>query len=263
MYQTPFGNGWHDSLQYHAFCGDRLFAVRVFWTQQLWHYSAWVYDAGVRELINSAEPLTQSEKPYADLSGPAFRLSAPDDEVTIEIGGDSALLMRLIPRHTFDGPSPIGPGLHHPDMLARVSYQGEDLEGLGYCKRYDFRATPINHWGYRFVHGTVNDHQWALWTADATFGRDKHAYFRKISADGVVQQAPLNKSCHRDENVYGTLDGVEYDVELEGGPWWETRLRSSEMDSLMSQRWCRMKVHYADRTETGYALNELCFGTLG
>ena len=265
MYQQPFGNGWHDSLQYHAFCDDKLFAVRLFWTQNLWHHSVWIYDGEVREILNSEDPLVQSEKSYADLSNAGFSLSAPDDVVTIDVdvSGNGALNMQLTPQQTLDGPSPIGPGLHHPNMQAEVTYQGETLSGLGYCKRYDFRGAPIRYWGYRFVHGTVSDHQWALWTADATFGRDKHAYFRVVGSDGIVQQAPSRNSCHRDNNAYGIVDGIEYDVELDGLEWWETRLKASEMDSLLSQRLCRMKVHHGNKTETGFALNELCFGTLG
>ena len=74
MYQNPFGSGWHESLQYHALCNDKAFAVRVFWTGSLWHHSAWVYDGGVEQLLNSAAPLTQSDAAYTDLHGPEFEL---------------------------------------------------------------------------------------------------------------------------------------------------------------------------------------------
>ena len=261
MFQIPFGSGWHDSLQYHAFCEDKVFAARVFWTRSLWHHSAWVYDGDVAELVNSAEPLNQSTAPYADLSGPDFVLSAPDEAVSIRAGDE--LSMTLRPRHTMYGPSAIGPGLHHPDMEAEVSYRGRSLRGLAYCKRYDFRGDPVGYWGYRFVQGTVDDHSWSLWTAQATFGFHNHSYFRVIDADGVVHEADMPDSCHRDNHAYGVVDGERFDVELEELGVWDTVLRSSAMDSLMRQRFCRMTVHRGAGSETGYAINEFCSGTLG
>ena len=260
MYQSPFGNGWHDSLQYHVFCGDKAFAVRVFWTQSLWHHSAWVYDGDVKELINSAEPLIQSDANHTHLHGTNFELSAPDEAVSIQVGTD--LSLTLVPKHTMDGPSPIGPGLHHPDMRASGTYLGESLEGLAYCKRYDFRGPPIRYWGYRFVHGTVLDHNWSLWTAQATFGFANHSYFRTIDTDGKILQAGHSESCHRDDHCFGVIDGEKYDVELEALGVWDTVLCSSVMDSQLRQRICRMTVHHDGKSETGYALNELCSGTL-
>ena len=261
MLQRPFGSGWHDSLQFHAFCEDKAFAVRVFWTGSLWHHSAWVYDGGVSQLANSAEPLSQSTAPYADLRGSDFEVSAPDEAVSIRVGND--LSLTLTPRHTLYGPSPIGPGLHHPDMSAVVSYRGRCLQGLAYCKRYDFRGDPIRYWGYRFVHGTLDDHTWSLWTAQATFGFGNHSYFRYIGADGVVHWAAEPDSCHREDHCYGVVDGEHYDVELEELGVWDTVLRSAEMDSQLRQRFCRMTVHSGKGSEKGYAINEFCSGTLG
>ena len=261
MFQIPFGSGWHDSLQYHVFCEDKLFAVRVFWTHSLWHHSVWVYDGKVVELINSAEPLVQSGAPYAELNCPNFELSAPDEAVSIRVGND--LSLTLTPKHTMYGPSPIGPGLHHPNMDARVSYQGRSLQGLAYCKRYDFRGDPIRYWGYRFVHGTLDDHSWSLWTAQATFGFGNHSYFRFIDAGGKVHEADVRDSCHRDDHCYGVVGGEDFDVELQELGVWDTVLRSSVMDSQLRQRFCRMSVHRGERCETGYAINEFCSGTLG
>ena len=260
MFQIPFGSGWHDSLQYHVFCEDKAFAVRVFWTNSLWHHSAWVYEGSVKQLHNSDEPLVQSDAPHAQLRGTDFELSAPDDTISIHVGRD--LSLTLTPKHTMYGPSPIGPGLHHPDMTATVTYLGRVMQGLGYCKRYDFRGTPIRYWGYRFVHGTVSNHRWALWTADATFGFDKHAYFRYIDGDGVVHEAGPRESCHRDEHCYGVIDGEDYDVELEALGVWDTLLRSPQMDSQLRQRICRMTVHRGEQSESGYAIHEFCSGTL-
>ena len=261
MLQIPFGSGWHDSLQYHAFCEDKAFAVRVFRTPSFWHHSAWVYDGSVAELVNSAEPLRQSGAPYADLRGPGFEVSAPDEATSILVGRD--LSLTLTPRHTMYGPSPIGPGLHHPDMRAEVSYRGRSLTGLAYCKRYDFRGDPIRYWGYRFVHGTLDDQSWSVWTAQATFGFRNHSYFRFIDADGAVHEAGMRDSCHRDDHCYGVVDGEGFDVELEELGVWDTVLRSEQMDSGLRQRFCRMTVHRGEDSRTGYAINEFCSGTLG
>ena len=260
MFQIPFCSGWHDSLQYHAFCEDKVFAARVFWTRSLWHHSVWVYDGGVAELVNSAQPLEQGDAPHADLRGPDFVLSAPDEAVSIRAG--DALSMTLTPRHTMQGPSAIGPGLHHPDMQAEVNYRGRRLQGLAYCKRYDFRGDPVEYWGYRFVEGTLDDHSWSIWSAQATFGFHNHSYFRVIGADGVVHEADVPDSCHRDDHCYGVVDGEHYDVALEELGVWDTVLRSTEMDSRLRQRFCRMTVNRGGDSKTGYAINEFCSGTL-
>ena len=260
MNQIPFCSGYHDSLQYHAFCDDRMFAARIFWTGSLWHHSVWLYDGKVKEIHNSCLPLTQSNAPYADVEGLGFSLSAPDECVTITTG---SLMIKLTPRHTFDGPSPIGPGLHHPNMVAEVEYEGITLNGLGYCKRYDFRGEPIRHWGYRFFHGTLKSHARATWTADATFGLSKHAYFRIIDDDGTVLQAPSRYSCHRDDKAYATINGLDYELSFEELGVWQASIANERMDSLLTQRFGKIRLQYDGIVETGYGLNELCFGTLG
>jgi len=263
MIQRPFCSGWHDSLQYHAIAGEHVFAARVFWTGSVWHHSMWLYDDGVHEVVNSTAPLAQSSAEFADLTGERFKLHAPDDAVTIEASGERDVSMVLVPRASFDGPSPIGPGLHHPNMRVEICYDGKQLAGDGYCKRYDFRGEPIGYWGYRFVQGFSSERDWAVWTADATFGLEKHAYFRTIEGDDDVTMAADHQSCHRDDHAYGVLEAVDVDVELEQLGLWESRIHSAEMDSLMTQRFCRMTVSAAGRVESGFAINELCFGTLG
>ena len=121
-------------------------------------------------------------------------------------------------------------------MSATITYLGETFRGLAYCKRYHFQGEPIRYWGYRFVHGTVDDYKWSLWTADATFGFSKHAYFRTIDTDGRVLEAGPRDSCHRDDHCYGEIDGTKYDVELESLGVWDTVLRSPEMDTQLRQR---------------------------
>lgn len=264
MIQSKFGKGWHDSLQYHAICGDKLFAVRVFWTESLWHHSAWVYDGGVRELLNSSEPLQQSDEDYTDLTGSAFRLAVPDSEGVAEVKSDvadNALEIRFKPRRTFPYTAPLGPAIHQPDLDCRVTYRGETLSGLGFCKRYHFEGR-VSHWGYRFVHGGLDGSTWAVWSADANFGYHRYGYFKYVDADGQRHDAALKDSTHRDNAIYGVVEGASYEVDLEELGSWDTLLRSSRMDSQMRQRFCRMKVTHDGSSEMGYAINETCFGTL-
>lgn len=265
MIQSKFGNGWHDILQYHVFCGDKLFAVRVFWTETLWHHSAWVYVDGARELLNSSEPLQQSDQDYADLTGSAFRMSVPDSEGVVEVNsgaGDDALEIRFKPRRTFPYSAPLGPAVHQPDLDCRVTYRGETYSGLGFCKRYNFSGR-VSHWGYRFVHGALDGSTWAIWSADANFGYHRYGYFKIVTPDGRDHEAAPKDSTHRYDAIYGIVDGVEYEVALEPLGEWETLLKSSGMDSQMRQRFCRMTVTHDGGSEAGYAINETCFGTLG
>ena len=265
MIQYKFGEGWHDSLQYHVLCEERLFAVRVFWTESLWHYSAWIYDGGVRKLLNSSEPLKQSDEEYADLTGSAFRLSVPDSEGIAQVNpasGEDALEIRFTPRRTFPWTSPLGPAIHQPDLDCRVLYRGETYHGLGFCKRYHFEGR-IGHWGYRFVHGGIDGSTWAVWSADANFGYHRYGYFKFVDADGREHIAEPKDSTHRENAIYGTVDGIEYEVELEELGMWDTPLVSSEMNSQLRQRFCQMTIKHEGKAETGHAINETCFGTMG
>lgn len=265
MIQSKFGKGWHDSLQYHVMCGDKLFAVRVFWTETLWHHSVWLYDGGVRELLNSTEPLRQSGQDYADLSGSAFRLSAPDAEGIVEVNSgsaDDALTIHFKPRNTFPYTAPLGPAVHQADLDCTVTYQGQTHSGLGFCKRYHFDER-VSHWGYRFVHGALDDSTWALWSADANFGYHRYGYFKYVTPEGSIHDAKPEDSVHRQEAIYGVVDGTRYEVALEELGIWETRLLSPAMDSQMRQRFCRMTLKHDGVSEMGYAINETCFGTLG
>ena len=264
--QPRFGNGWHDILQYHVFCEDRYYAARVFWTETLWHHSAWVYDGGARELWNSDLPLEQSDTEYVDLKGSNFTMCVPDGVGTVKVEpGDTndALEIRVRARNSFQWYFPFGgpPTIHQPNLECEVHYQGQVHRGLGYSKRYHFEER-VAHWGYRFVHATVDDHSWALWSADATFAHKKYAYFKVVGGNGDLHEANLKDSSHRDDAIYGVIDGAGYEVELEEVGAWETLLRSPSMDSQMRQRFCRATINHHGRSEAGYAVNETCFGTL-
>mgnify|MGYP001292389097 FL=1 len=83
-----------------------------------------------------------------------------------------------------------------------------------------------------------------------------------MGGNGDVHEANLEDSAHRDDAVYGVVDGVRYKVEMEEIGTWDTPLKSDDMDSMMTQRFCRSTIRRGDSVETGYAVNELCFGTL-
>ena len=120
----------------------------------------------------------------------------------------------------------------------------------------------FRHWGYRFLHTTPHDHSFALWSADATFGHNKYAYFHIVDACGRHRSAALKDSAHRDDVIYGVVDGSEYMVTLEELGVWETLLCSDQMDSQMRQRFCKTTIHHDGHSHTGYGINETCFGTL-
>jgi len=266
LIQPTFGNGHHDILQYHVFSEGKYFAARVFWTESLWHHSAWVYDGEVRELWNDETPLEQSDADYLDIAASGFSMLVPDERGVVRVepeAVDDQLEMRIKARNTLEWTFPHGgpPTIHQPNLDCEVDYQGKTYRGIGYMKRYHFEDR-VSHWGYRFIHATVDDQSWALWSADATFNLNKYAYFKVVGGNGDVHEANLEDSAHRDDAVYGVVDGVRYKVEMEEIGTWDTPLKSDDMDSMMTQRFCRSTIRRGDSVETGYAVNELCFGTL-
>ena len=267
MIQPKFGNGFHDILQYHMFCGDKYFAARVFWTETLWHHSAWIYDGESQEIWNSSEALEQSDQDYMDLHGDGFSMSIPDTSGVVVVSPNDdkdGMELHIHARNTFKWTFPHGgpPTIHQPNLECEVYYRGKTYRGIGYSKRYHFEDR-VTHWGYRFIHATTDNHSSVLWSADATFGHKKYAYFKVVGDNGDLHESDLKDSAHRDDVIFGVVDGTQYRVELEELGSWDTCLRSSAMDSQMRQRFCRTKIYRGDHYETGYGVNELCFGTLG
>lgn len=260
--QPQFGVGFHDSIQYHFFWEDRVFALRVFKTPSLFHHSCWIYDGKVRELLNSNEPMTLAKREHVDLSSSMLKVEEDGSQGLLDLRTSGDLLrIEFKVRNMFFWDCPSGPGYHQPDLDGRITYKGKSHMAIGYCKRYWFFDVP--YWGYRFVQGPVDDRSFVLWTADATFKWHKYAYFKIATKDGRVRSAALKDSVHRENRVYGVVDGVQYEIDLQELGVWETILRSHKMDSQMRQRFCKMTVRFDGKAVPGYAINETCFGTLG
>ena len=121
---------------------------------------------------------------------------------------------------------------------------------------------PVGHWGYRFVHATDDDHSWVVWSADATFAHKKYAYFKLCDGNGDLHEADIKDSAHRDDSIFGVIDGREYEIKLEELGTWETLLHNARMNSQMRQRFCKSTLIRTGESTGGFAVNETCFGTL-
>jgi hypothetical protein len=263
--QPQYGKGYHDSVQYHFFCDDKFFSMRVFNTKNFTHHSAWVFDGQVREIINSSEPLMRIGQDRLNLQGSKFLMESGDHDGKITVlpsGSGNAPIMEA----KFSNPNTFvwscfgTPAIHQTHLQAEVTYEGKTYRGIGYCKRYWWDEN-IEFWGYRFVQGIAQP-GYMIWTADATFGDLKYAYFKISQPGGELAIAPEKESSHRNDTAFGVIDGVAHDIELKELGVWETVLRNDHMESKMRQRFCEMTVRHNGRTDTGYALNETCFGTI-
>ena len=265
--QFQLGQGCHDGTQYNFFAGDRVFSVRVIASRNIHHHSAWLFDEGVREVVVSDAPMDASGRDHLDLEAERFRIRSDDDGGRMSASGeDSEPVFRIAFRTpiTFDWNTPgEGAVIHQPLIRADISYRGETVPGIGYCKRYWFyRDTDYLAW--RFIEGELGGGESMLWTADGNFGGDyrKYDYFKIVHADGRLAQSADDDSWHRDDAAYATIDGVPYRVDIAGLGTWSTVLRGEDTQLMLRQRFCRMTLRHGDRLEQGYAINETGTGAL-
>ncbi len=256
----PFGGNDHDSLQYHLFCGDVVCGARIFRTRTLDHSSAWIYDGReLREVFNSSERLTARDARGETMEGEG--VSFAPGRLAFSVGGGE-LVVRFEVRTELSWPDRISTVIHQPDLACEIAFEGQSLSGIGYCKRYTWTPIP-HHWGYRFVQGFTSDHGTKLWTAEATFGESKYDYFNIIRPDGTRQIAGEQDSGHRQNAAFARIAGERITARLTKLGRWEAPLVSTGMDSLLRQRVCRLTLESAAGCESGLAINETCYGTLG
>ena len=253
----------HDSLQYHFFTEGNFYAARLFLTPSLDHTSMWCYDGQARELFSSTAKIHQCASTHPDVKVDALSLKAEESGGAITLASPgSSIDIKFAVHDAYAWQEPIGTVLHQPNLTCEITHNERKMTGVGYCKRYCWNGAP-HHWGYRFFHGAGVEHSDFVWTADATFGTKKYAYFKVLTRGGILLAAAIPDSCHRDDGAYATIDGRRYTLRAESLGEWETRLLSKSMDSLMTQRFCRMTLSDGQESIEGYAVNELCFGTLG
>lgn len=266
MMQPPFGGFDHDSIQYHAFCGDLVCAARIFQTRSLVHTSAWLYDGtGVRTLLTSRERPRQSGSDHFEVTASGIEMRADDKAATLRLtpdDGGNGLELHFAVRSEVTWNDTISTVIHQPNLECRVTFAGTTYHGIGYSKRYTWTPCP-HHWGYRFIQGYSNDGAINLWTAEATFGEHKYDYFKMMLPDGSVREAAPPDSCHRINAAFARVGGDDIAVEIEEIGRWEANLTSPAMDSLLRQRMCSLRVVKNGATHDGYAINETCYGTLG
>jgi len=271
MKQPRYQTVGHDSIQYHFFCEGRLFAMRVFRTDTLEHHSAWIFEDGrAREVLSSSASITQSDADRLDISCPTMSLTADGRNGKLAIRAGQAadafsavFTVRNSYRWTYDAVIPGEDVEHQPNLDCEVNYCGRALEGLGYHKRYYWHKPP-RYWGYRFLHGVLDDNQTVIWTADAMFGTSKYDYFKVLDgATGKLIHSGPNNSAHKQNQMFGYIDGRRHEILFTEQGIWDTILRSPAMDSHMRQQVGTIEYVVEGTKRRGVALTEYCFGTLG
>ena len=265
MKQPPYPAGSHDSIQYHFFCDDKLFAVRIFRTDSLEHHSAWVFDDGARTVLSSDAPIRQADREYLDVAAETMRIEADDTSGRITVHGavaDDAFAVEFKPGRTLRWSDTLEHVMHQPDIACVVSYRGRRLAGVGYSKRYAW-AEPPRYWGYRFLQGFLGDRTTSIWTADAVFGLNKYDYFKVLSADGSLFEAPNDRTAHKQNTMFAYANGVRHEARFEELASWDQILKSERMDSHLRQRYGRVRYFDGKAEREGVAITEYCFGTLG
>jgi hypothetical protein len=262
--------GTHETLKWHLFCGDLFFCVHVFTGESIEVSAAWVYDGGVREIFRQENTLQQSAADYLDISSRALQIVDVDGGVSIvcrDESGDVAFSMELKERNVFAWKDPADPEnegvIHWPDMSGTATYNGKTYSGHGYCKRVMWAESP-RYWGYRFLQSTKPDGSLALWGADGVFGFSKYDYFRLVRPDGTLLSADPEMSSHKQNTFYAKAGDTNYRIAFEELGYWETRLVSKSMDSMLRQQYGRMTLFENEKEVTsGPAFREYCYGTLG
>ena len=265
--QFQLGQGCHDGTQYNFFAGDKVFSMRVIASRNIHHHSAWLYDGGVREVVVSDAPMEKSGGEHLNLEAERFRIRSDDEAGGMSASGEDAETVFEIAFRTpitFDWNTPgDGAVIHQPLIQAEISYRGETLAGIGYCKRYWFyRDTDYLAW--RFIEGDLGGGKAMLWTADGNFGGDyrKYDYFKVAYPNGRLVQSADRDSWHRDDAAYATIDGISHEVNIEGLGTWSTVIRGEDTQLMLRQRFCKMTLRREGREEAGYAINETGTGAL-
>jgi len=285
--QPAFPAGpFHDSLQYHFFCGPVCLAGRVFYSTTLRHHSVWMHDerTGVtKELGSSSTPMDQIENeasPLCALSGEALVIEDGDGVGSFSVvGTDISVAFEWESKNVFSwevgDPASCATKIdaaviHRPRMKASLSIAGETFIGDGYSKRY-YGPEYGPCWGYRFIVGFASpdgyqaqaEDVFSVWMADATFGDNKYNYFKVLTDDGKFNQAAKQDTWQQADAGYAIVDGNRWAVEVETlGEWWETMLENDAMKSNMQQRFCRLRFTYNGQVLHGRAINERCYGTV-
>lgn len=265
MKQPLYPTGSHDSIQYHVFCGEKLFAMRIFRTDTLEHHSAWIFDGTARTVLSSEAVIGQAASDHLDVTAETMRLVAGEAGGRIGVHGpvaEDGFEIDFKVGRTFRWSDTLEEVMHQPDLDCVVTYRGETFRGRGYCKRYSW-SQPPRYWGYRFLQGFVDDLNTSIWTADAIFGLNKYDYFKILSADGGVVEASKDNSAHKQDSMFCYVDGVRHQADFEELGAWDQILRSPKMDSHLRQRYGRVRYLDGAVARTGVALTEYCFGTLG
>ena len=255
--QFQLGAGRHDGTQYNFFAGGKVFSVRVIASQAVHHHSAWIFDGGVREVVNSDVPMDRVGSDHLDVEAACFKLrsgrrAGPDERLRRRFRAGVPDRLQH-PPVTFDWSTPGGGAvIHQPLIRADIAYRGETCTGIGYCKRFWFHE-DTDYLAWRFIEGETGGGQSMLWTADGNFGGDyrKYDYFKIAYPDGRLMQAADIDSRHRDDAAYATIDGVPFEVRIEGLGTWSTVLRGNETQLMLRQRFCKMTVHHEGRIEEG------------
>lgn len=265
MKQPPYPAGSHDSIQYHFFCDDKLFAARIFRTDTLENTSAWIFDGSARSILDDGTPIKQSSSDHLDVTAATISMNAGEGEGRLSIRGakpEDSFEVEFTSGKEFRWSDTLEDVLHQPDLRCVVKYKGKLLAGRGYCKRYAW-AKPPHYWGYRFLQGFLDDRETAIWTADAVFGENKYDYFKIVSRDGTLLEAPKESCAHKQNTMFGYRDGVRHQADFEELGVWNHILKSSGMDSHLQQRYGKVRYFDGQNYHEGVAITEYCFGTLG
>lgn len=265
MRQPPYPTGSHDSIQYHFFCDEKLFAARIFRTESLEHHSAWLFDGSARTVVSSEAKINQRASDHLDVSADTMVAVAGEKNGRIAIRGNNSedsFEAEFSIGRTFRWSDTLEEVMHQPNLACTVRYRGKTLSGIGYSKRYSW-AHPPRYWGYRFLQGFVDGGATSIWTADAIFGTNKYDYFKVLGSDGALFEVPNSECAHKQDTAFGYKDGVRHQTRFEELGSWDQILRSSKMDSHLRQRYGRVRYFDGKSERMGVALTEYCFGTLG
>ncbi|EER09088.1 hypothetical protein Pmar_PMAR021738 [Perkinsus marinus ATCC 50983] len=160
--------------------------------------------------------------------------------------------------------------IHRPFLRGDVVINDEHILMHGYSKRY-YGPSYGPVWGYRFIHTMLKDEstgkvEGVLWTADATFGKNKYNYWKLLNLDsGKVDSIPGEFTFHQQRMACSLCEGKMKKLTVNASVVHEWTLKGSNMLSEMSEAFgvAELTDSTGQVLASGPAFNEICYGSLG
>lgn len=280
---SRFPLGSHDSWQFHFYSDvlKRFFSIRYWASNSVRQAWAWTVDhqgakqeclaySDAAEFVFDGQNTTYAKSSSFEFGFTELSSTTHEGKLSLRsIDGVEILHIDFNPGTTYfwHVPGQNDGVFHFPDIMATITFEGQTVSAVGYCKRYwgDYDGP----WGYQFIQGSSEDKSKFFWTADATFGDDEYNYFKVHDGASKRLIAEANKldTWHNNQRAFWRpADSSGMEVELTPIGKMEFHLKSDSQYSKLVERFGPVQLRNRDDGSiifNGFGFNEICFGTVG